>query len=205
MSCRVGHFETEVSEYNSMSRREILRASGLTALTVATAAGGAVLLSNCGDKEKKDYVPLFGMLVLHPPHIMKIEHANQKQLVKEECYIHIPFWNEHKIRLTKGMKVACQILIFGNPAAGALAVNLSPSDHHNEDYDNRLKYNVDVDNRLAKIGYRRPYQTSELYDLCGFKKDEAYKEIDLADEKRYLDELRGVQTQPGDVKKDSIR
>jgi hypothetical protein len=54
MPCRIGHQEGDPLEVNSMSRRDILGITGVSALTLATGAAASLLVASCAKQSGSD-------------------------------------------------------------------------------------------------------------------------------------------------------
>jgi hypothetical protein len=171
MPCYYGHPSPDAPTLESLSRREILGISGLSALAIA---GGGLLVSNCkqpaetheGNETPKEpssefYRPTFGVLTLFPPDVTTMEKAKATQLEAGKCYVHIPYYNDTKLPDLKPEDVvSCRILFIGgdleNPL-GAIAVNLRREEVHAHDSFTEavMKKRAIVDTALRALGYER--------------------------------------------------
>jgi hypothetical protein len=168
MPCRIGHEEGDPDGLWSMSRRDILGISGVSALTLASGVAASLLIDGCstqkeeqqgGPKEKltkEDFIPTFGMIALYPANVLTFQDAQNDPLAPGDPCFYVPFYNEYltKDQLKLGL-LTCRVLILGNPPVAAIAVNISDKEFI---HDHDVKHPGDLDALLTQLGYSRKYR-----------------------------------------------
>jgi hypothetical protein len=172
MPCRIGHQEGDPVDLFSMSRRDILGITGVSALTLATGAAASLLVAGCektkeADSIKKheaepsldDYIPCLGVIALYPANVSTFKSATDNPLKKGNKCFYLPYYSEYldKKRLQRGTMLTCRVVLIGCPPVAAMAVNVSAEEFPKHDHARANPHADELDTILTNLGYGRRY------------------------------------------------